>query len=423
MKLTDRTIRSLGRRGTGQYEVFDDTVPGLAIRVNSRSKSWVLFYRERLPDTSGGFAPGKRLRRLTLGTYPALGLATARSKAQLALRELNTKGTDPAVGKREARNTQSFGELAADYMERHAKPRKKSWKEDQRKLNADVLPHWADRHVKAITRRDVHDLLDRVVDRGKPVMANRVQAVVSRVFKYGIDRGWLDSSPAAGISKQPETSRERVLTHAELTELWRVLEAVRTGTGVTDDHRASPLSPMLARGLQMMLRTASRGGEIFSMRWDDVDETKEWWTIPGAQAKNGVPHRVPLTTAALALIAEARADGSGPSGWVFAGPRGGTLKDKARKVVSSLRHAGLLTGDYTRHDFRRTVATSMEGMGITTSTIAKLMNHVEAGPRATHVYARHPYDTEKRQALEAWGRHLDGLIHGVTSARVVPFRQ
>ena len=423
MKLTDRTIRSLGRRGTGQYEVFDDTVPGLAIRVNSRSKSWVLFYRERLPDTSGGFAPGKRLRRLTLGTYPALGLATARSKAQLALRELNTKGTDPAVGKREARNTQSFGELAADYMERHAKPRKKSWKEDQRKLNADVLPHWADRHVKAITRRDVHDLLDRVVDRGKPVMANRVQAVVSRVFKYGIDRGWLDSSPAAGISKQPETSRERVLTHAELTELWRVLEAVRTGTGVTDDHRASPLSPMLARGLQMMLRTASRGGEIFSMRWDDVDETKEWWTIPGAQAKNGVPHRVPLTTAALALIAEARADGSGPSGWVFAGPRGGTLKDKARKVVSSLRHARLLTGDYTRHDFRRTVATSMEGMGITTSTIAKLMNHVEAGPRATHVYARHPYDTEKRQALEAWGRHLDGLIHGLTSARIVPFRQ
>ncbi|MEO2195916.1 MAG: tyrosine-type recombinase/integrase, partial [bacterium] len=383
MKLTDRTIRSLGRRGTGQYEVFDDTVPGLAIRVNSRSKSWVLFYRERLPDTSGGFAPGKRLRRLTLGTYPALGLATARTKAQLALRELNTKGTDPAVGKREARNTQSFGELAADYMERHAKPRKKSWKEDQRKLNADVLPHWAHRHVKAITRRDVHDLLDRVVDRGKPVMANRVQAVVSRVFKYGIDRGWLDSSPAAGISKQPETSRERVLTHAELTELWRVLEAVRTGTGVTDDHRASPLSPMLARGLQMMLRTASRGGEIFSMRWDDVDETKEWWTIPGAQAKNGVPHRVPLTTAALALIAEARADGSGPSGWVFAGPRGGTLKDKARKVVSSLRHAGLLTGDYTRHDFRRTVATSMVGMGITTSTIAKLMNHVEAGPRAT----------------------------------------
>jgi integrase len=423
MKLTDRTIRSLKRRGTGQYEVFDDTVPGLAIRVNSRSKSWVLFYRERLPDTSGGFAPGKRLRRLTLGTYPALGLATARTKAQLALRELNTKGTDPAVGKREARNTQSFGELAADYMERHAKPRKKSWKEDQRKLNADVLPHWAHRHVKAITRRDVHDLLDRVVDRGKPVMANRVQAVVSRVFKYGIDRGWLDSSPAAGISKQPETSRERVLTHAELTELWRVLEAVRTGTGVTDDHRASPLSPMLARGLQMMLRTASRGGEIFSMRWDDVDETKEWWTIPGAQAKNGVPHRVPLTTAALALIAEARADGSGPSGWVFAGPRGGTLKDKARKVVSGLRHAGLLTGDYTRHDFRRTVATSMEGMGITTSTIAKLMNHVEAGPRATHVYARHPYDTEKRQALEAWGRHLDALIHGLTSARIVPFRQ
>ena len=423
MKLTDRTIAALKPHPTKREDHYDDLVKGLAIRVNRSNKSWVLRYREHIEDPSGNFVAGRRQVRWTLGSYPALSLASARTKAQRALADLKTKGIDPAVGKREARHTQSFGELAADYMERHAKPRKKSWKEDQRKLNADVLPHWAHRHVKAITRRDVHDLLDRVVDRGKPVMANRVQAVVSRVFKYGIDRGWLDSSPAGGISKQPETSRERVLTHAELTELWRVLEAVRTGTGVTDDHRASPLSPMLARGLQMMLRTASRGGEIFSMRWDDVDETKEWWTIPGAQAKNGVPHRVPLTTAALALIAEARADGSGPSGWVFAGPRGGTLKDKAKKVVSSLRHAGLLTGDYTRHDFRRTVATGMEGMGITTSTIAKLMNHVEAGPRATHVYARHPYDTEKRQALEAWGRHLDALIRGITSARIVPFRQ
>ena len=81
------------------------------------------------------------------------------------------------------------------------------------------------------------------------------------------------------------------------------------------------------------------------MQWSDVDEAKEWWTIPGTQTKNGVPHRVPLTKAALALIAEARADGSGLSWWVFAGPQGGTLKDKAKKAVSSLRHAGLLTGD------------------------------------------------------------------------------
>ena len=140
MKLTDRTVATLKPHTSGRYERFDDAVPGLAIRVNSGSKSWVLFYRDRLPDASGGFAPGTRLRRWTLGTYPALTLAAARMKAQRALRELDTKGADPATGKREARAAQSFGGLATDYLERLAKRHQKSWRADQRQLSAAVLP-------------------------------------------------------------------------------------------------------------------------------------------------------------------------------------------------------------------------------------------------------------------------------------------
>jgi len=417
MTLTDRTIRSLTPRATGQYERYDDVVPGLGLRVNRDSKSWVLFYRDRIPDGSGGFTSGKRRRRWTLGTYPALSLAEARKKAQRALHTLTTNGIDPAAGKSEARNTESFGELAADYIERHAKPNKKSWKEDQRQLTADVLPHWASRPVKAITRKDVHALLDRITDRGKPVTYNRVKALVSRIFKHGIDREWLDHNPAAGIPKKPERSRERVLTDEELTGLWEVLEAIRTGTRPTP-----PISSMLARGLQLMLRTAQRGGEVFTMEWGDVDDASGWWTIPGTKTKNGTMHRVPLTQAALALITEARTDGSGPDGLVFAGREGRTLEWQAKKAVSKLRHAGL-AGDYTRHDVRRTVATGLEELGFPTSTIAHVLNQQEGGPRATKIYARHDFDKEKIAALEAWGRHLDGLIHGLTSARVVPFRQ
>ncbi|MBN4048291.1 integrase arm-type DNA-binding domain-containing protein [bacterium AH-315-O15] len=423
MTLTDRTIRSLKPRATGQYEVFDDTVPGLAIRVNSGSKSWVLFYRERLPDLSSGFAPGKRLRRLTLGTYPALSLASARTKAQRALSDLTTKGIDPAVGKREARNAESFGELAADYLERHAKPHKKSWKEDQRQLNVYVLPSWQTRPAKAITRKDVQKLLDPIAHRGKLVAYNRVKAVVSSVFKYGIDRiEKLDHNPAAGIKKQKETSRERYLDddahqgQEELAGLWRVLDAIRTGTQPT-----SPISQMLARGLQLMLRTAQRGGEIFTMEWSEVDEASGWWTIPGEKTKNGKTHRVPLTQAALALIAEARADGSGPDGLVFAGPEGRTLEWQAKKAVSKLRHAGL-AGDYTKHDLRRTVATGLQALNLPTSTISHVLNQQEGGSRVTPIYARHDFSEEKTAALEAWGRHLDALLTGQPS-RVVSFRQ
>ena len=412
--LTDRTVRALKPTTTGRYERYDDLVPGLGIRVSAKSKVWVLFYRERMPYESGGFTSGKRKRRWTIGTYPALGLAQARKKAQRALSELTTKGIDPAVRKREARNAETFGELAADYIERHAKPHKKSWKEDQRKLRADVLPYWASRPITAITRKDVHALLDRTTDRGTPVTYNRVKALVSRIFKYGIDREWLDHNPVAGISKQPETSRVRVLTDEELTGLWRVLDAIRTGT-----HPAPPISSMLARGLQLMLRTATQGGEVFTMEWGDVDEASGWWTMPGTKTKNGKAHRVPLTKAALTLIAEARTAGSGPDGWVFAGPQGGTLQEKAKKAISKLRHAGL-AGDYTKHDLRRTVATGLEELGFPISTIAHVLNQQEGGPRVTQIYARHDFSEEKKTALEAWGRHLDALLTGQTS-RVVPF--
>ena len=422
MTLTDRAIRSLKPRATGQYEVFDDTVRGLAIRVNSGSKSFVLFYRERLPDLSGGFAPGKRLRRLTLGTYPALSLASARAKAQRALSELTTKGIDPAVGKREARNAESFGELAADYMERHAKLKKKSWKEDRRKLTVDVLPYWRSRPVKAITRKHVHALLDRLTDRGKPVMYNRVLALVSRIFTYGIDKDWLDSNPAARVSRQKETPRERTLTDEEFKALWILLDAAKTPTRTP----GAVIAPMMARGLQLMVRTGQRAGEVFGMRWADVDETSGWWTIPGTKTKNGKTHRVPLTAAALALLAEARVNStpksviSGPDGWVFEAQRGGSNRWQAANVVSRLRHAGLLTGDYTRHDLRRTVATGMAQLGTTRAVLSHVLNHTDGGPSATAVYDRYDYDREKRTALETWGRHLDALLTGHTS-RVVPF--
>ena len=416
MKLTDRTVKAL-KPAAARYEEFDDAVPGLAIRVNSGSKSFVLLYRERTPDLSGGFAPGKRLRRWTLGTYPALSLASARTKAQRALSELTTKGIDPAVGKREARNAQSFGELAADYMERHAKPNKKSWKEDQRKINADVLPYWDSRLVKTLTRKDVHDLLDRVRDRGTPIMANRVQAVVSRIFKYGIDRDWLDANPATRIQRQPEHARERILTDDELTALWKVLETIATHPlGGTKP----PIAPIVARGLQLMLRTGQRAGEVFTMQWQDVDQASEWWTIPGTKAKNGQTHRVPLTAAARALLATVRPGDAQDADWVFAGSDGGSVAARAKKAIASLRAAGAIPLGYNRHDFRRTVTTGMASLGIAHSTLAHVLNQQEGGPRATAVYNRHTYDTEKRTALEAWGRHLDALLTGHPS-RVVAF--
>jgi integrase len=168
-----------------------------------------------------------------------------------------------------------------------------------------------------------------------------------------------------------------------------------------------------------MLRTGQRDGEVFTMEWSEVDEASEWWTIPDRKTENKKTHRVPLTKAALTLIPEARAAGSGHDGRGFAGPQGGTLQEKAKKAVSKLRHAEL-AGDYTRHDLRRTVATGLQGLGVPTSTITHILNQSEGGSRVTPIYARHDFSEEKKTVLEAWGRHLDTLLTGQTS-RVVPF--
>ena len=144
-----------------------------------------------------------------------MNLADAQKKAHQALHALNTKGIDPADGKQTARTASTFADLAADYMERHAKRHKKSWREDRRQLEATVLPRWKSRPVKSLQRKDVRDLIDPIVDRGAPVAANRVLALVSTVFMYGIDKDWLDANPAGRIKKQPEQSRVRVLTDIE----------------------------------------------------------------------------------------------------------------------------------------------------------------------------------------------------------------
>lgn len=116
-------------------------IRGLALRVTeSGHKSWTVHYRNA----------ERRLRRLTPGDYPTLTLAKARKAAQKALRAASD-GEDAASEKHAARRGETFAELAKEYIERHAKKHKRSWREDQRMLDAEVLPAWRSRKVKELT--------------------------------------------------------------------------------------------------------------------------------------------------------------------------------------------------------------------------------------------------------------------------------
>jgi integrase len=303
-----------------------------------------------------------------------------------------------------ARHAPTVAELAAQYLDLYAKIHKKSWREDARLLTREVLPPWGPRKGADIQRRDVLALLDHIVERGAPVQANRVLALVRKLFNWAISRGLLEQNPCVQV-KAPgkEHQRDRVLTEDEIRVLW---DACR--------H----LDPLLDAHFKLRLLTAQRGGEVHTMRWADVDLETGWWTIPASVAKNGLAHRVPLSGPALDILRTLHIT-TGAGAWVFPSRRRGQqYMVNIDKAMLRLRERTDMV--FVPHDLRRTAASHMTSMGIPRLVVSKILNHVESG--VTRVYDRHSYDAEKRQALEAWGRKVLALVTG-ERGKIIPLRK
>jgi integrase len=386
--LTDRTVASLPPTPGKQVDYFDERMPGFGVRVSpSGRRSWIVLYR-----ASG------RLRRLTLGRYPYVSLADARAKAKLTIGEV-IQGGDPAAEKRVARCAETFAELATEYMEKHAKAKKRSWREDDRLINRNLLPVW--RHLKAkdIARRDVRQVVETVLERGAPIQANRVFALVRKMFNFAIQRDVVEANPCLGLNQPaPNRQRDRVLWEEEIRAVWKAIELER---------------PLIGATFKLRLLTAQRGIEILSMRWEHVDLANGWWTIPAELAKNGLSHRVPLSKEArTVLVAVKRLCEPGQA--VFASPSVAGSMQYAQKAVERVRKASGV--EFNGHDLRRTAASHMTSMGISRLVVAKILNHVERG--VTAVYDRHSYDCEKREALDAWGLRLWEIVTSVENPGV-----
>jgi integrase len=380
VKLTERTVQALRPDPIRQVDYFDVRWPGFGVRVSPAGrKSWVVMYRFR-----------GRVRRVTIGPYPYVSLADARARAKTVMSQV-FQGTDPAEVKAAERRAETFAQLATEYLERHAKPRKRTWREDERILKRELLPHWGKMKAKEVTRRDVRLLIDRLVDRGVATYANRIFALARKVFNFALQRDIVDTNPCHGLPQPaPEHRRDRVLSASEIGVLWKEFEAER---------------PLVMASYKLRLLTAQRGGEILWMRWDQVDFGSGWWTIPPETAKNGMAHRVPLSRQARAILAEIKLLALSPT-WVFPNPTRSGPMDTTQKAAERIRtRTGI---DFRQHDLRRTAASHMTGMGISRLVVGKILNHVEPG--VTAVYDRHSYDREKREALDVWAAKLFEIV-------------
>ncbi len=415
-KFTDKYIKNLKPKGQ-RYEVFEGN--GLGIRVTPKGrKTWVFVYRFN-----------GRARRLSVGRYPDTSVAKAHRAHGEAL-ELLDQGIDPGAKQveenRADREAPTVKSLADEFIERWSKPRKRTWQEDRRVLDKEVLPHWGRRKAKDIRRRDVIFLLDKIVQRGAPITANRALAIIRRMFNWAIEQDILETTPCLRVrAPAPTHQRDRVLTTDELRTLWEALgrdRALHPGRkareGEQDDLPPNWPGRAIRLALKLAIVTAQRRGEIAGAQLSEFDLDTGWWTIPAERAKNGLAHRVPLSDLAAKIVGELIELAGEDTDSLLPSPRGeGPVDAGALSRAAYVVRGQIDIAHWTVHDLRRTAASLMTGSGISRLVVSKILNHVESS--ITAVYDRHSYDAEKRQALDAWASLLLGVVEGKTTSNVI----
>jgi len=375
---TDLMVRKLTAGGRELLEVWDERIPGFGLRVSKLgTKTFMLVYRHR-----------GRSRRLTLGRYPVLTLIEAREKAIDALRQVKN-GTDPILEiERASDAAYQFDAIVDDYVARHCKVHNKpsTARESERALKKHFVSRWGKRDIRDITSAHINLVLDALVDAGTPSEANHALGVIKTLFRWCVDRDLLAISPCHKVRKPAKhNSRSRVLTDEELVKVWRAFDAEGYPFGYMG---------------KLLVLTGQRRGEVTEMRWKQIDFERKTWTIPPELAKNSREHTLPLSDAAMAILA------SVPR---LSEERVFPARNNDTNAISGFTRAKLrfdkLSGvaDWTIHDLRRTVATGLAQLGVAPHVIERVLNHVSgtfAG--VAGVYNRFQYFDEMKAALDQW---------------------
>ena len=428
-RLTEKRLEALAVKSGTRAEIADDIVRELRIRVGkSGKKSWSMLYRVVQPDGKRG-----EMKRLSLGAYPKVSLAEARTKARAALEQADD-GIDPAavkVEEVEQRQTRTFEAVLDRFVELYAKPNTKDgrWAKTQEELakkqaeagaGADdtteetakprkigrcpaerlladhVAPKWQGRLIETITRAEAHEMLDEVIEESGASIAREVRKHLTRMFNWAADRGLIAANPLAGMQR-PElgyVSRERVLTVEELRQIWKAAA-----------DAADPFGDMV----RLLILTGQRRSEIAGLERGWIHAEQRAVEIPAASYKTKRPHVFPLSAPAWALVKALPKWNGGDFMFTTTGgerPFSGFSKAKARldaKIANNAKKAELEPMEpWTLHDIRRSVATHMARLGVAQEHIERVLGHVVAGVAGT--YNRYSYLDEKRAALETWGK-------------------
>lgn len=347
----------LPARGDRAY-YYDAKVPGLALCVTATGKR--VFYVVR--------RFGKKVERYRLGPYPAMTPEQARAAATVAVAQY-AAGSSPHAKRKALRTGATLGELFDHFLEHHAKPRKRTWREDERQFKTH-LESWRGRQLSTITTADIRRLHAHV-GATAPYAANRLLSLLSTLFNMADAFGYAGSNPVRGIKRFQEQERERFLLPDELRPFFQAL---------VDEP-----SETVRDFFTVCLLTGARRRNVQCMRWEDVNLDRLEWTIPASQFKNGRPMRVHLAPAVVEILKQ-RERMAIDAPWVFASPRSktGHLEDPRASWSAILKRAGIK--DLRMHDLRRSLGSWQAIGGASLPIIGASLGHKSLS--ATKVYAR-----------------------------------
>ena len=395
MKLTKASAGKLSLPlGKSDMLVFDGELPGFGIRLRAGGKrTWFAQYRI-----------GSRQRRLSIGSAAVIDADEARKRAKAALAKAHL-GIDPQSERQDTKAAVSVTLLAAieEFLDRSAKPNLKPRSYDE--VSRHLKQHWKPLHkrgLKTIERADVALQLGVLARENGPFASNRARAALSGFFSWALGEGMANINAVTGTNKATdEITRDRVLTLEELALAWQL-----AGTG---DYGAI---------VRLAILTAQRREEIGGMLRSELDLDAGRWRIGSERTKNGLPHEVPLSAAAISILK--KIDTREGSVFVFGsreGPFQGwsnakrALDTRMLEALQKKHGTNAMLTPWRFHDIRRSVATGLGDIGMFPHIVEAILNHISGHKSGVAgVYNRAIYASEKREALEQWAHHVAAII-------------
>jgi len=353
-------------------------------------------------------------KRLSLGVYPEVSLAEARSRREDA-RKLLAAGIDPSdqrkAAKREAegREINSFEAVAREWYGKQAHVWVAHHASDVlRRLESNLFPEIGSEPIAEVTAPMLLAAVRKIEHRGAHDLAHRVLQVASQVFRYGVATGRCERDPAPdlrGALTPHKSKHQAAVTPEELPALLRAID----GYGELGDK-------LTAYALRLLVLTFVRTNELIGAEWSELDLDSAIWIIPATRMKMRSEHVVPLSRKAIEILREIRAMGCS-SRYLFPGrnPDKPISNNTMLFALYRLGYKGKMTG----HGFRAVASTILNEAGFRADVIERQLAHCERN-EIRGAYNRAEYLPERRKMMQQWADMLDALAQG---AQVIPLQR